>query len=448
VTLLAHGLGAVQDLPVPLWLFYYGAGAVLIASFVALGALWRKPVLDRYADGRPLSPTAQRILLGPELRVVLGLISVALLVLVFATALVGEESAATNLAPTFVYVVFWLGLVPVVVLIGNVWPALNPWKATADAVASIARTPAAARYPERLGRWPAAVLLFAWAALELAYPNSASPRALALAIALYSWATWTGMAVFGREAWLRNGDGFSVYFALLGRLAPFAVRDGRVVVRRPLAGLAGGDAVPGTTAVLAVMLGSVAFDGFSRTTWWQERTFEIESRYVLDSPGLADLLTTGLNLVGLLGSVVAVAAVFLVAVAAARRVGRRGDSLVDDFVLSLVPIALAYLVAHYFTLLLVQGQAAIFMISDPFGFGWDLFGTFNYEPNLNPLTPNAVWYVQVAALVTGHVLGLVLAHDRATALFGTAQAALRTQYVLLMLMVAYTVGGLWLLSSG
>jgi hypothetical protein len=448
VIVLAHGLGAVKDLPVPMWLFYYGAGAVLIASFVALGSLWRKPVLERHAPGRPVPPWLQRLLLGPELRFVAGAISVALLVLVFATALFGEESAATNLAPTFVYVLFWLGLVPVVVLLGNVWPAINPWKAIADAVARVGRTPAAASYPERLGRWPAAVLLFAWAALELAYPNSASPRALALAIALYSWVTWTGMALFGREAWLRNGDGFSVYFALLGRLAPLAVRDGRLVVRRPLAGLAGGDHTPGTTAVLAVMLGSVAFDGFSRTTWWQERTFEIESRVVLDSPGLADLLTTALNLVGLLAAVLAVASLFLLAVTAARRVGRRRDSLVDDFVLSLVPIALVYLVAHYFTLLLVQGQAVWFMASDPFGFGWNLFGTVDFEPNLNPLTPNGVWYVQVAALVTGHVLGLVLAHDRATALFGSAQAALRTQYVLLVLMVAYTVGGLWLLSTG
>ncbi len=446
--LLAHGLGAVRDLPVPMWLFYYGAGAVLIASFVALGALWRKPVLERHGPGRPLPDGLQRVLLGTELRIFLGAISVALLALVFATALIGEESAATNLAPTFVYVVFWLGLVPVVVLLGNVWPALNPWKATADAVASIARTPATSRYPERLGRWPAAGLLFAWTALELAYPNSASPRALALAIALYSWATWTGMALFGREAWLRNGDGFSVYFSLLGRLAPFAVRDGRVVVRKPLVGLAGGEQTPGTAAVLAVMLGSVAFDGWSRTTWWQERIFEIESRYAFASPALADLLTTGLNLVGLLGSVLAVAILFLVAVAAARRVGRQRDSLVDDFVLSLVPIALVYLVAHYFTLLLVQGQAVWFMVSDPFGFGWDLFGTVDFRPNLNPLTPNGVWYIQVAALVTGHVLGLVLAHDRATALFGSAQAALRTQYVLLLLMVAYTVGGLWLLSSG
>jgi hypothetical protein len=121
---------------------------------------------------------------------------------------------------------------------------------------------------------------------------------------------------------------------------------------------------------------------------------------------------------------------------------------VGAFLASLVPIALVYAVAHYFSLLLLQGQFAIPLASDPLGRGWDLIGTADFRPNLAVLSPNAIWYVQVGALVVGHVAGLTLAHDRAVALFRSARTAMQTQYVMLVLMVVYTVGGLWLLSQG
>lgn len=448
---LAHGIGGVRDLPVPMWLFYYGSGVALIASFAALGALWRRPLLER-ARARPVGETLSRILLGPELAVLLGAISLGLLALVFSAALFGRDSVAANITPTFVYVIFWVGLVPVVVLFGNVWPAINPWNASARAVGWLARrvgppwTPPA-RYPESLARWPAAALLLAFVTLELAYPNSAAPRTLALAIALYTWITWLGMAVFGREAWLRNGEAFSVYFGLLAQISPLTVREGRIALRPPFSGLARRDATPGTVAVVAVMLGSVAFDGLSGTRPWQERLFSIEASLALDSPGLADLALMGFNLLGLVASIALVALVFLLAAEAARRAAGVEHSLAPDFVLSLVPIAVAYAIAHYVSLLLIQGQAIIRLISDPFGYGWDLFGTAAYQVNLEVLSPNATWYVQVGALVVGHVAALAVAHDRAVALFGSAGAALRTQYAMLVLMIAYTVGGLWSLST-
>jgi hypothetical protein len=450
---LAHGIGLVQDLPVPLWLFYYGAGIVLIVSFAALGALWRRPLLEPAASGRTLGGVLSRIVLGPEIRVALGAISVGLLALVFAAALVGRDSVASNIAPTFVWVVFWIGLLPFVVLFGNVWPAINPWNASARAVGWIGSkigppwTPPA-RYPEGLGRWPAVALIFAFVTLELAYPDSASPRNLALAIALYSWITWLGMATFGREAWLRGGEAFTVYFGLLSRLSPFTARDGRIVLRAPLSGLAGRSETPGTAAFVIVMLGSVAFDGFSATRAWQERLFSIEASLSLDRPALGDLAVTGFNTLGLIGAVALVGLIFLLAVEGARMAARTRRSLSDEFVLSLVPIALAYVVAHYFSLLVFQGQAVWRLISDPFGFGWNLFGTADFQVSLEVISPNTIWYVQVAALVIGHVAGLATAHDRAVSLFGSASAALRTQYAMLALMVAYTVGGLWLLSTG
>ena len=455
---LAHGIGAVKDLPLPLWLFYYTGAIVLVVSFVALGVLWTKPRLENNHWAKPLPGWLQAILLSGVLRFLLGAFSFGLLVVNFLAALIGEPSQGANLSPTFVFVIFWVGMVPLVVVFGDVWRVLSPWKAAADGVAWVSkrlglRWDPLAEYPYRLGRWPAAVLLFSFTAYELAYLNASEPRKLALAILIYSWVTWVGAAIFGREAWFGRGDGFSVYFNFLSRIAPFGVREreeeeGReIVLRPPLAALAVWDVIPGTVAMVAVMLGSVAFDGFSRTATWQNRLFSVEEK-LISSPGLSDLVVTGLNLLGLAVFVLLVAAAYLLAVAGARAVAHSERSLVDAFIFSLVPIALAYNLAHYFSLLVNQGQFAIPLSSDPFGFGWDLFGTADFSPNLTALTPNMVWYTQVAVLVIGHVLGLLLAHDRAIALFASPRTAVRTQYAYLVLMVLYTVGGLWLLSQG
>lgn len=451
MSLVAHGLGGVRDLPVPTWLFLWGAAVVLVLSFLALGALWKRPQLERRAGGTPLPRRLEAVLRSRALRVLLGAASAALLLLVFLTALLGEPSPAQNLAPTFVYVVFWLGLVPVQVLLGNVWPALNPWLAVADAVAWVHGrlgrewTPPLA-LPERAGVWPAALLLFCFAALELAYWEPANPRALALAVALYSYAMWFGMAAVGRREWDGRANAFTVYFGLLARLAPFGERDGRLVRRPPLAGLAGDDRTPGLLAFLAVMLGSVGFDGLSRATFWQEWRADLERPYLADAPGTADLVAMGLALAGLLGCVLLVALAYRAAAAVARALTGTDRRLEPDFVTSLIPIGLVYAVAHYFTLLAVQGQYAIPLASDPFGYGWDLFGSVDFSPNIAPFSPNTVWYVQVGALVAGHVAGLAVAHDRAVDVL-PERDALRSQYALLALMVLYTVGGLWLLSN-
>ena len=454
---LAHGIGQIQDLPIPRWLFFYAASLTLILSFVALAVLWKEPRLAGHERGRPLAEHWQRFLLWPGWRIIFGAISVGLLVVVWLAALFGRPDAGDNIAPVFIWVVFWLGLVPIVVLFGNVWTLLNPWSAAADGVAWVwARLgrgwEPAAHYPEWLGRWPAAALFLAFATLELAWPRSAEPRTLALAIVFYSWITWAGMLIYGRRAWLTNGEAFAVYFGLLARISAFTVReeDGRrrAFVRPPLSGLASGDSHPGTVAFVSVMLGSVAFDGLSRATWWQDQLYELEVKYIVESPTKADLVSLGFNFVGLLTAVVAIGALYSLAVYVAQRIGHTDVNLAGAFIGSLIPIALAYAVAHYFTLLVDAGQDAIFLASDPFGKGWDIFGTADFQPTENVFGPNTIWYVQVGVLVVGHVLGLVIAHDKAIALFSSAQTAIRTQYAMLALMVLYTCTGLWLLSSG
>ena len=446
MTPLAHGVGSVQDLPVPQWLFLYGAGIVLVVSFAALALLWRRPVLEDYRGGRALPGRLSRV---PALARRCGsrsaLLGFALLVLVFATALVGERSAGSNIAPTFVYVGFWLGLVVLVVLLGNVWSALNPWKADRR-LRRVGRRPrrCARRsryaYPERLGRWPAAVGLFLFAALELAYYDPADPRSSRSRSRSTAACTWIGALVYGSAArGSRAADAFTVYFGLLARIAPVAVgRTDACVLRPPFVGLARlRRPDPGTLAFVAVdaRLGRL-------------RRLQPDDRLAEPTIELGDIAGTLARAAGLLGCGAPGRGPLPARGRTSRGAAARTDlPLAGAFVASLVPIALVYAVSHYFSLLVVQGQFLFPLASDPFGYGWDLFGTLDYRPNVAPFSPNAVWYVQVATLVAGHVAGLALAHDRALALFrGEPGRALRTQYPFLVLMVAYTVGGLWLLS--
>ena len=430
----------------------WGGTTVVVLSFMALGVLWKRPQLERRQGGRPLPAALERVLRSSALRVLLGAVSAGLLVLVFLTALIGEPTSSINLAPTFIYAIFWIGLAFAQVVLGNVWAVLNPWLAIANAVAWVWRklgqewTPPLA-YPQRLGVWPGAILLFCFAALELAYAEPASPRALALAIAIYSYAMWFGMAAFGRKTWDERGNGFTVYFGLLARIAPFGERDGRLVLRTPLSGLAGIEPTPGMVAFVAVMLGTVGFDGLSRAPFWQNFLADTEAPYIIDAPRTAELITTGLTLAGMAACVLVVALAYLGAIRIAERIVDANRPLAPDFVLSLVPIAFVYAVAHYFTFLIIQGQYVWPLASDPFGFGWNLFGTLDYAANIAPFSPNTVRWIQVGALVTGHVAGLAVAHDRAITILPTRDA-LRSQYAMLALMVLYTICGLWLLSLG
>ena len=451
-TAAAHGIGGIRDLPVPGWLFLVGGATVLVVSFVALGALWTKPKLEAGA-GRPLPDGLQRFLLSPYLRVVVSGLSLALFVVIWTAAAFGSERASSNLAPTFIYITFWVGMVVVSIVLGNVWSVLDPWRAAADAFAWCARAVGWSRearpYPPSLGLWPAVALLFSFVALELVYADQSEPRMLAIAIGVYSAATWTGMAIFGREAWRGNGDGFAVYFGFISRVALFGSRrdeDGQteLILRRPLSELARTEARPGAVAFLAVMLGSVAFDGLSRSSWWFERLYNIEIRF--SDPESAERAVMLLNLSALFLAIVIVATIYTVSVKIAEGVVGQRAAFRGVFVGSLIPIAIVYALSHYLSVLLVSHQFVIPLLSDPYDLGWNLIGTADFTPNLTFLKPNVTWYAQVTVLVIGHVFGLIVAHDRAVALSPSPKVALRTQYAMLTLMVIYTVGGMWLLS--
>lgn len=450
----AHGLGGIKDLPVPGWLFLIGGATVLIISFLALGALWKRPKLEDGA-GTALSDRLQRFVLSDWTRRVIQAATLFLFAVLWSAAAVGSDRASENLTPTFIYVIFWVGMVLVCIVLGNVWSVLNPWRAAADLVAWIARKVGWNRetrpYPDRLGLWPAIFLLGAFTVLELVWKDPANPRTLAQAVAVYSIATWTGMFLYGRKPWLGNGDGFSVYFGFLSRASLFGTRerdDGstEVILRKPFSGLAHVERRAGAVGFFALMLGQVAFDGLSRSSWWFERIYDVETSF--SSPDAAENAVMAFNLAGMVLMVLFVALVYTVAVRIAEGIVGEGADFRGIFLCSLVPIAIVYALSHYLSLLLIQGQFAWPLISDPFGKGWDLFGTIGFTPNLTFLTPNTTWYTQVTVLVLGHVVGLIVAHDRALAVSPSPRIALRTQYAMLTLMVLYTVGGMWLLSLG
>lgn len=452
--LLAHGLATRADLPIPAILFGVGAAVALALSFAALAFLWKEPKLERYGV-RPLPGWLSRAVSSRVTDVVCGTIGVLLLLLVVVAGFAGTQSPSDNFTPTFVYVVFWVGLVPVSVLFGDVFRAFNPWLAIGRAVSWLSTKlipgglGASQPYPAWLGRWPAAAGLLAWAWFELASSGGPSPRNLAAATLVYTSVTFLGMGFFGVEEWSRKGEAFGVYFGLFARMSVLERRGREIVLRPPLAGLTRLERLPGTIATLAVMIGSVTFDGTQETEIWYPRGTRIAEFFVTlgASPSLADELAAG---VGLLTGIAAVAAFYLLGATGTKSVGGGYTirELANAFVHSLVPIALVYVLAHYLTFLLFQGQAMAYLISDPLGKGWDLFGTFDLSIDYSVINATQTWYFQVAIVLLGHVSGLILAHDRALVLYQDPKLATRSQIWMLAVMVGFTSLALFLLSKG
>jgi len=449
---IGHGIVARSDLPIPAWLFGWAAALVLLVSFAGLAALWPDPKLQREA-WKPLPQGLSRVFVNRAVDLLCGAVGVALLAVVVYAGLRGVQTSAANLAPTFVYVIFWVGLVPLSVLFGDVFRAFNPWRAIGLAMAFAARLasrgdlPAPLEYPQRLGRWPAVAGLFLFTTLELVAADADKPQALAIAALLYSGVTFAGMALYGIEAWMARGEAFSVYFNLFSRMSPVERRGDRLGLRRPLSGLAALEPLPGTVPFVAVMIGSVSFDGAAESPLWTGLAPDIAMFFRDIGLSPTNALEAAF-LIGLLACVLLVYGLYRLGVAGARSVGGgfSAQRLGSTFAHTLVPIAFAYVMAHYFSFLLFQGQAAGFLASDPLGKGADLFGTADKTIDYSLIGANATWYWQVAFVVTGHVAALTLAHDRAVAIYDQPKLAVRSQYWMLAVMVCFTSLALWLLS--
>ena len=455
---LAHALAARQDLPIPEWLFAWAASIVLIVSFFALSIAWHTPRFeeDRW---RAVGAGISRAAAHPLTAVLCGLVGVFLLGVAIYAGLQGTVAPDRNFALTFVFVTCWLGFPLLGVLVGDVFRAFNPWRAIGRAggwtfTRLVGQPPVHAPYPERLGRWPAALGVAAFVWLEVIYGSSGGvsvgldPESTARAAIAYTAFTLAMMAIFGTERWCDRGETFSVYFGMFGRLGPLELRDGSLGVRRMLAGATRWAAVPGSVAVVIASIGSTAYDGAAEGAIRDqiESTFE----WLVDQ-GVG--LTASRRLaetIFMLLAIATIAVIYLAGVWGMRTVRNAPPfrELVRAFAPTLIPIAFAYLVAHYFSLFVFQEQAQFtYLLSDPLGEGSDLFGTASGGIDYALISANGIWYVQVAALVIGHVTALVLAHDRAIALWGDQKLATRSQYFMLAVMVGFTCLGLYLLSS-
>ena len=481
----AHGIGGRYSLPVPLNYFLIGSAAVVAMSFVMIGIFVqeRSSGASRYWRTDLLSVR----LLGPILAskatiTVIQVASICIFGLVLATSLFGENLVFSNFTPTFVWIIWWTGMVFASAFLGDIWAAINPWNIAfkwAEKLLGIGGFPLF-RCPPWLDVWPALVLFWLFAWIENNYARAGEPRMLATLIVVYSLITWGGMLLFGRHEWLRRGEAFTRLFGYFARFAPTEVRtldvepcgtcDGdcretpddcvnchecyelalpenrQINLRPPAAGLARNGAVSlGELAFVVLVLSTVTFDGFTATGAWSDFRGAVQ-------PRLSFLGGAAPEAVGTFGLLMFPIAFFVVYYCFCWAMGRlcgeaiRALEVCKMFLYSLIPIALAYHVAHFLVLLLIQGQTILPLASDPFGWGWDLFGLADYT--IYPLlTTKFEWFLSIISIVVGHIIAVYLAHVVALRRFASHTGALRSQYPMLLLMLLYTATSLWIVAQ-
>jgi hypothetical protein len=432
----AHGIGGAKDLPIPAEYAMAGAGAALAVSFIVLALAWRTPRFDAATHGRPAPAWLASLVDSTAFAVALRVLGFAFFAYVVWAAVAGPDLL---LNPTFgvVYVLLWVGLVPMSLVFGPFYKAVSPMRTIHLAFTRLTGgrpDDGIAKLPAWVGLWPAALGLFAFVWLELVYPGSTYLSPVRLWFAAYIAIAIVGAAVFGSE-WLEKADPFEVYSTLVGHLSVFGrTADGTLVLRSPLGNLDGVPPWPGLVGVVSVLFGSTAFDSFKDSNEWLRFTQSVSTS------------STVLDFVALLVFCAVVGVTFSAAtMATGVQAGFGRRTLPDRFAHSVVPIIVGYIVAHYLSYFVEVGQQTVVQLSDPLGKGWNLLGTANWGVSYWLSThPTFLAILKVLSVVTGHVLGVIAAHDRAVKLL-PKRHQLTGQLPLLFVMVFYTVTGLYLL---
>ncbi len=431
----AHGLGGAKDLPIPSELAIAGAVAALVISFTVLAVAWREPRYDAATSGRPAPAWLDRLVSSRALAVSARVLGMAFFLYVGAAAVFGKDSLINPFLGTF-YVLLWVGLVPASLLFGEFFKAVSPARTVAMLFARISGVPEGQglyAYPARLGYWPAAAGLFAFVWLELVYPASTDLGPVRLWVAAYLGIMLIGSAVWG-TTFLARADPFEVYSSLVAKLSVWGRREGRLVIRSPLANLDTLVARPGLVVVVGILFGSTAFDSFRESTPWLK---------LVQSMSTSRVLPDTLALVCFSAGVALVLTLATMATGVTSETPRR--ALPDLFAHSVVPIIVGYIVAHYLTYFVEYGQQTLIQLSDPFSRGDDYLGTADLQINYwLSMHPTFLAVTKVVAVALGHVVGVVAAHDRAIKLL-PRRHQLTGQLPLLVAMVGFTVGGLYLL---
>ena len=455
---LAHASQITYRFPLPTWIYIVAAGLIVLVSAPAAAAfMGRGPGLGWRS--RNLYPRLRHLHLGA-----IGL-TISSLLLVWC--LLGGVAARTseeahefleNPATILIWVDFWVGLGIVSALVGNIWDFVSPLSALARAIdRELGRREVGRRlYPERLGQWPAVALLLVWSWFELVWEPAKEPDKLALLVVGYFVLTLAGAGVFGADVWLANCEVFTVFARTLARCAPLELDPAepedwldaeptrRAVRLRPYgAGLVSTrPAPPGGGAFVIALLATVVYDGFSQTTQFRDSKF-----WIYDRAGFfrahADLYSTLL----MAAVVLAFVAAFLLVMAIVGRSEGGFQLTARRYAPTLVPIAAAYFVAHYFAYLLIAGKATLAVLVDPLGRSWNPWGLGEYPLTYGWIAGAGVWWAQIALIVVGHVAAILAAHHIAVQSRPTARGALLGQSPVVLLMVGYTMAGLWVLAQ-
>jgi hypothetical protein len=438
-----HGIGNRYDLPLPFGMFA-AAGALAVAlSFVVAGWFVR----HRMAPGS--YPRLALTSVPPALTGTIRVLAVLGFLIVVTAGFIGAANPYRNVTPIMVWVIAWVGLAYICALLGNIWALVNPWRIVFEWAERLAGRPLSLGfpYPAALGTWPAVILFFIFAWGEINWSGSGIPSNLSTALVVYSLATWGGMVLFGRETWLARGEIFSIMFGLFARFSVSETAQHRLWLRPPAVGLIAQTPPSFSLMTFVLMvLSSVTYDGFTETEAFQAMALTLF--YPLQGFGPAAVAMVGT--IGLAGFALTFVAVYLMFAVLIWIAGGRTVPLAHvapAFVLSLVPIAIAYHLSHYLSLLAFEGQNMIALVSDPFGLGWNLFGTADYRVDLTVMSASFTWYFSVVAIVVGHIAAVYVAHAEAMRLFPDRRHAFLSQLPMLLLMVAYTMVSLWIIAQ-
>jgi len=453
----AHSFGTVYRLPIPFWMYAFAASATLALSFLMVGFFVTGQSAERHSRYVELPDAVPGVLWS-----ILRGLSVFLLVLTMLNGLVGAQRPFANFSLTFFWVGFVLGFAYLTAIIGDVYAFINPWRVLCDWIERVRPTAFGGRmrYPAWLAYYPALAFYLGFIWLELF--GHTTPRSLSFVLLGYSVLNVTAAALFGAEAWFRYGEFFAVFFRLLGKIAPIAYAPGRnpgrapiaVRLRPPFVGLIEEAADhPSLLLFVLFMLSSTAFDGVHETLPWVQIYWKYLYPALVWAIARPYAFFVGLyydwQWLTLWLSPFFYLAIYLSFIGMAKYVTGSERSLRDlalQFAYSLIPIAFAYNLTHYFTLLLSDGPRLLPLASDPFAVGWDLFATAKIPEQPITLQASTVWHTQVALIVVGHLISVYLAHAQALRVFPGSRKALRSQVPMLVLMMGFTTAGLWILS--
>ncbi|MEH3154061.1 MAG: hypothetical protein PGN29_01480 [Gordonia paraffinivorans] len=435
-TFSAHGLGA-EYLPLPYTYALIGGAWALTASFAIVAFAWKTPRLDPTRGGTPLPRWVTLAVDSRGVRRAIALLALVFTLWVGVAAVVGPGDAESNPLPGVFYILLWVGVVVLSVLVGPVWRVLSPLRT----VTAVVGRHAAGTYPASWGHRPAAVGLFAFVWVELASPDPDSVLAVRIWLAVYAVVLLAGWWFVG-DRWLARADPFETYSLVASRLAPFR-RDPetrRVVLGNPLAHLTTLPRRPGMVAVMAILLGSTAFDSFSSFPLW---------RRWIDDLGEGSAAATLVSTAALLVFIGVVAGTFWAATRATGGVTpEQRAELPGRMAHTLIPIVVGYILAHYLNYIVERSQAVVSQLGDPLDRGWNVLWLSDIHPEyVLSEHPTVSSTLKLVFVVGGHIAAVVSAHDASLRLL-PRRHRLTGQLALMLTMVGYTFLGLYLLFGG